>query len=279
MLSPLTDRLIALALEEDLAFGDLTSEAIFTGESRSRGHLLAKEPLVLSGMEVAEAVLRRVDPRCQWRALHEDGDEVANRGHIAELSGPTISLLKAERTLLNFLQRLSGIATQSARYAKAVEGLGVRLVDTRKTTPGWRVLEKAAVRAGGCHNHRGSLGEHVLIKDNHIAAAGSIASAVSSCRERAPHGARIECEVTNLAQAAQALEAGADILLLDNMNPEQVREVVAFNRKRALLEVSGGINLSTVASYASTGVQVISVGALTHGARGVDISLEFETGS
>ena len=276
MISPQTERLIELALAEDLAFGDVTAEAIFPPQARAQAHLLAKQELVLAGMEVAREVLRRVDATCGWQPVLLDGQR-ANRGEvIARMEGPVLALLKAERTLLNFLQRLSGIATQSARYAEVVRGLEVRVVDTRKTTPGWRALEKAAVRAGGCHNHRWSLGEHVLIKDNHIAAAGSVAAAVRACRTRAPHLARIECELTSADQIEEALEAGAEVLLLDNMTPEQVRACVARIGGRALVEISGGITLETLRSYAEAGAQVISVGALTHGARAVDISLEIE---
>jgi nicotinate-nucleotide pyrophosphorylase (carboxylating) len=276
MLSPATHALIDLALQEDLAFGDLTAEAIFPPEHRSTARLLAKQELVASGLEVASAVLARVDPSAVLSGGAPEGARIPKAGLLGRLEGTTIGLLKAERTLLNFLQRLCGIATSSARHAAAAGGSGIRIVDTRKTTPGWRALEKAAVRAGGCHNHRWSLGEHVLIKDNHIAAAGSVRRSIELCRSRAPHLARIECEVTDLAMLREALEAGADVVLLDNMSPAQVAEAVRITAGRAVLEISGGVTLDSLPEYARTGADVVSVGALTHGARSVDISLEFD---
>jgi nicotinate-nucleotide pyrophosphorylase (carboxylating) len=193
------------------------------------------------------------------------------------LTGPTASLLTAARTALNFLQRLSGVATQARRYADAVKGTGVRIVDTRKTTPGWRALEKYAVRCGGCFNHRASLGEHVLIKDNHIAAAGSLAKAVKLCREAAPHAAKIEVEAKTLAEVKEAVRAGAGVILLDNMTPAQVRAAVAVIAGAAVVEVSGGVRYETLRDYALPGVDVISIGALTHSAIAVDLSLDLRS--
>jgi nicotinate-nucleotide pyrophosphorylase (carboxylating) len=192
---------------------------------------------------------------------------------VLSVSGPTVSLLAAERTALNFLQRLSGIATLSRRFADAAAGTGVRVVDTRKTTPGFRALEKYAVRCGGCHNHRGSLGEHVLIKDNHIAAAGSVARALRKAREAAPHLCRIEVEAKTLAEVRQAVRGGADAVLLDNMAPQEVAAAVKIVGGAARVEVSGGVRLGTLRAYALPGVDVISIGALTHSAPAADLSL------
>jgi nicotinate-nucleotide pyrophosphorylase (carboxylating) len=202
-----------------------------------------------------------------------DGDRVRKGRHLLAVSGATEAILTAERTALNFIQHLSGIATLSRQFADAVAGTGVRIVDTRKTTPGFRALDKYAVRCGGCHNHRSSLGEHVLIKDNHIAAAGSIARAVAKVREAAPHLARIEIEAKTLAEVRSAVRAGADVVLLDNMTPAQVAAAVAVIAGAAMVEVSGGVCLGTVRAYAIPGVDVISIGALTHSAPAADLSL------
>lgn len=268
-----TSRLIELALAEDAGLGDLTSRAIFEPGHRSRAVMEAKQDLVLCGLAVAAEVFAAVDPALRVRAAARDGDRLKPGKIALRVSGPTISLLTAERTALNFIQRLSGVATLTRRYVDAVAGTGVRIVDTRKTTPGFRALEKYAVRCGGGHNHRFSLGEHVLIKDNHIAAAGSIARAVARARDAAPHTARIEVEATSLAQIRSALAAGADAILLDNMTPAQVRSAVALIAGRAVVEVSGGVRYETLRDYAQPGVDVISIGALTHSAPAVDLSL------
>lgn len=269
------DGLIELALQEDAAFGDLTSEAVFAPDHTSTAHIEAREALTVCGLEVARKVFERVDPRLKITLRAEDGERVKAGRKLLQAQGSTVSLLLAERTVLNFLQRLCGVASQAARYAAAARktGTGVRVVDTRKTTPGWRALEKYAVRCGGCHNHRWSLGEHVLIKDNHIAAAGSLALAVKRTRAVAPHTARIEVETDTLQQVKAALKAGADAILLDNMSPEQIARAVALIDGRALIEVSGGVNLDTLADYALPGVDVISVGALTHSAVAADLSM------
>jgi nicotinate-nucleotide pyrophosphorylase (carboxylating) len=273
MTSPRTDHLIDLALEEDAGLGDVTSRAIFSSTHRSRGFIDAKQDLVVCGLAVAERVFARVDPALKTRPLVADGARVKPGARVLAISGPTASLLTAERTALNFLQRLSGIATLARKFADAVAGTGVRVVDTRKTTPGWRALEKYAVRCGGCFNHRSSLGEHVLIKDNHIAAAGSLAAAVKRARAAAPHAAKIEVEATTLAEVKEAVRAGAEVILLDNMSPESIRRAVALIAGAAVVEVSGGVRLETLRSFAETGVDVISVGALTHSAPAVDLSL------
>jgi nicotinate-nucleotide pyrophosphorylase (carboxylating) len=267
------DRLIDLALEEDLGFGDLTSEAIFPRRHRSRGHIAAQQELVLCGLETAARVFARVDPGIETRLAAADGERVKKGAIVMRLSGPTASVLAAERTALNFLQRLSGIATLSRKFADVARPLGIRVADTRKTTPGWRALEKYAVRCGGAHNHRFSLGEHVLIKDNHIAAAGSLREAVLRARNAAPHTAKIEVEAKTLAEVRAALRAGAEVVLLDNMPPPQVRSAVAAIAGRAAIEVSGGVNYENFIAYALPGVDVISIGALTHSAPAADLSL------
>lgn len=272
-LPPRIDHLIDLALEEDAGLGDLTSRAIFPARHRSRGFIDAKQELVLCGIAVAERVFARVDPAIRVRQLVADGRRVRPGARVLQVEGPTASLLTAERTALNFVQRLSGIATLARRFADAVAGTGVRIVDTRKTTPGWRALEKYAVRCGGCFNHRSSLGEHVLIKDNHIAAAGSLTRAVARCRAEAPHLARIEVEAKTPAEVREALRAQADVILLDNMTPAQVRRAVQVIAGAARVEVSGGVRFETLRDYALPGVDVISIGALTHSATAVDLSL------
>jgi nicotinate-nucleotide pyrophosphorylase (carboxylating) len=272
-LHPRTDHLIELALEEDAGLGDLTGRAIFPPTHASQARIAAKQDLVLCGVDVAAAVFARVDPSLRVRRLAADGDRVRSGAPVLTLAGTTRSLLLAERTALNFLQHLSGVATLARRFADAVQGTGVRVVDTRKTTPGYRALEKYAVRCGGCHNHRGTLGEHVLIKDNHIAAAGSIAQAVARARTAASHLARIEVEATTLAEVRAALRAGAEVILLDNMDPAGIRAAVRVIGGAARVEVSGGVTLATIRAYALPGVDVISVGALTHSAPAADLSL------
>jgi nicotinate-nucleotide pyrophosphorylase (carboxylating) len=265
--------LIDLALEEDAGLGDLTSRALFPPAHRSRAVITACQELVVCGAEIAARVFARVDAGLATQIVARDGDRVRPGTEILRIAGPTASLLTAERTALNFLQRLSGIATQARKYADRIAGTGVRLVDTRKTTPGFRALEKYAVRCGGAGNHRSSLGEHVLIKDNHIAAAGSIARAVALARAAAPHTAKIEIEAKTLAEVRAAVRAGAEVILLDNMTPAQIRIAVAVIAGGALVEVSGGVRYETVADYALPGVDVISVGALTHSAPAADLSL------
>lgn len=284
MHSPAVVTLIELALEEDLGRGDVTAESIFgadlPGDAEARAVLLAKQPLVVHGFEVARAVFERVDARIRMTAKVADGAAVAQaagaREVIAELQGPAQSLLAAERTALNFLQRLSGVATQSRRYADAVRGTRARVVDTRKTTPGWRALEKAAVAAGGCHNHRADLGSGVLIKDNHIAACGGIQQAVAAARKQISHLIKIEIEVSDLAGIHEALESGVDVIMLDNMDLAHIREAVSVIKNRATVEVSGGITLNQLSDLAQTGVDLISVGALTHSARAVDLSMRIQ---
>jgi nicotinate-nucleotide pyrophosphorylase (carboxylating) len=272
-LHPRTDHLIDLALEEDAGLGDVTSRTIFPPGHASRAVIEAGQDLVVCGLDVAARVFARVDPAVRARRLARDGDRVRPGARVLAVSGPTAAILEAERTALNFVQRLSGIATLSRRFADAAEGTGVSVVDTRKTTPGFRALEKYAVRCGGCRNHRSSLGEHVLIKDNHIAAAGSLRRAVALARAGAPHLCRIEVEAKTMAEVREALRSGADAILLDNMSPAGVARAVAAIDGAAVVEVSGGVRLETLASYALPGVDVISVGALTHSAPAADLSL------
>jgi len=273
MLTPRTDHLIDLALDEDAGLGDVTSRAIFPAKHTSRAFIEAKQDLVVCGLELAARVFARVDPRLKVTLTAHDGERVKKGGVVLRVAGPTAALLTAERTALNFIQRLSGVATLAQKYAAAVDGTGTRVVDTRKTTPGWRALEKYAVRCGGCGNHRSSLGEHVLIKDNHIAAAGSLTKAVKLCRAAAPHSAKIEVEATTLAEVKEAVRAGAEVILLDNMSPAMVRSAVAIIAGAAVVEVSGGVRYETLRDYALPGVDVISVGALTHSAPAADLSL------
>jgi nicotinate-nucleotide pyrophosphorylase (carboxylating) len=273
--------LIDLALREDLALGDITSEATVPADRQATAIMRAKQGGVISGLETARAVFARVDPTVRFTPLVTDGDHVSNGAKLADISGNARSILSAERTALNLIQRLSGIATVTAEYASAVEGTGASLIDTRKTTPGLRYLEKAAVRHGGGSNHRYNLGDAVLIKDNHLAAIGGkhpIRDAVTAAKRRAPHTAKVEVEVVDLAGVHEALDARADIIMLDNMSLDEMRRAVKLVDGRALLEASGGITQATIRDVAETGVDLISVGALTHSAPSLDISLDFQIG-
>jgi nicotinate-nucleotide pyrophosphorylase (carboxylating) len=258
-----------------VALGDVTSQSIFPAEHRSKARILAREDMVVCGLDIAKRVFKRVDTELKVDLKARDGEQVNEGQTVLEVEGPTIALLTAERIALNFMQRLSGIASISRRFADAAKeaGTGVRIVDTRKTTPGWRALEKYAVRCGGCFNHRSSLSEHVLIKENHITAAGSLTKAVKLARDFAPHCAKIEVETETLDDVAEALQAGAEIIMLDNMSPEQIQQAVSVINKAAIIEISGGVRLSTIKDYALPGVDVISVGALTHSAPAADFSM------
>jgi nicotinate-nucleotide pyrophosphorylase (carboxylating) len=273
---PAVRRLIELALDEDLGRGDVTSQVTLGTDGPSiTADMNVREPIVAFGIDGAAAVFAMVDPRIEVEVLAPDGARVDRGALLLTVRGPAHPLLAAERTALNFIQRLSGTATLAKRYAEAVAGTKARVVDTRKTTPGFRVLEKAAVVAGGCHNHRFDLGSGILIKDNHIAACGSVRAAVEAAKAKAPHPLRIEVEVTNLGELDEALAAGAEIVLLDNMTPSQVEVAAArAHGKHVLVEVSGGITLATIADYARAGADLISVGALTHSAPAVDIGLD-----
>jgi nicotinate-nucleotide pyrophosphorylase (carboxylating) len=267
-------RLIDLALEEDIGSGDITTDAIISPEQMGSAIILAREPMKVAGLAVCGEAFGRVDKTLRYFACVKDGDSVEPGQKIAVVEGRVCSLLAAERTALNFLQRLCGIATHVSAFVLAMGDSKTKLVDTRKTTPGWRLLEKYAVRVGGAGNHRFGLYDGVLIKDNHIAACDHIAQAVAKVRQRAHHLVKIEVEVENLTQMKQALEAGADVIMLDNMSIEQMKKAVEINAGKALLEVSGGVNLESIARLAEIGVDIISAGALTHSARCVDISMD-----
>lgn len=276
---PAVRRLIELALDEDLGRGDVTSRAVF-GDAAAAGprvvaDMVAREPIVGFGIEIAAAVFAMVDPAIAVEVCSPDGARVDRGAVLATIRGPAHGVLAAERTALNFAQRLSGVATLARRYADAVAGTRARVVDTRKTTPGFRVLEKAAVRAGGCGNHRFDLGSGILIKDNHIAACGSVRAATLAAKACAPHPLRIEVEVGDLGELDEALAAGAEVVLLDNMSPAEVESAAArAHGLGVLVEVSGGITLATVGDYARAGADLISVGAVTHSAPAVDIALD-----
>lgn len=268
------DKIIELALLEDLSLGDITSDTIFTPENRAKAAVFAKEDLVLCGMETAREVFRAVDGEIIFTPLKKDGDDVKKGEKVLELEGRTLSILKAERTALNFMQRQSGIATAARAYAAVGKKYGVMIVDTRKTQPGLRRLDKYAVRVGGARNHRISLADSVMIKDNHIAAAGSITAAVQKIKSVIGHTPKVEVETTNLDEAKEALAAGADIIMLDNMTPEQVAVCKKEIAGRAIIEVSGGVNKNNLEAYCQVGPDVISMGALTHSVPAKDLSLK-----
>ncbi len=296
------EEVIDCALAEDLGKGDVTTEALIPGDRQGTGFIVAKKEGILAGIKVAKQVFHRVGPELKVEILLEDGARVKPGSKVAKVSGSIASILKAERVALNFLQHLSGIASETNRYVERVEGLPVRIMDTRKTTPGLRSLEKYAVKAGGGENHRMNLGDGILIKDNHLAALRSqglnIKEIVAKARQNAPlslratptlslRGAKrrsnlqarqtqVEVEVGTVSEALEAVEAGADIVMLDNMNLEDMRKAVKSIHGRALIEASGGITLDNVRAVAETGVDFISIGALTHSVRALDISLELE---
>ena len=267
------EKLIDQALEEDIGPADITTESLVPSDSLGSGEIVAKESLVLAGLDIARKVFERLDPDISWQPRYRDGAEVTTGATIVEMFGNLGSLLSAERVALNFVQHLSGIATLTRSYTDKLGDSRVRLVDTRKTTPGWRVLEKYAVRVGGASNHRIGLYDGVLIKDNHIAACGGIKTAVARIRQRISHLMKIEIEVTTLNEVREALAVGVDIIMLDNMTPSEIREAVALIDKRAMVEISGGVTDITLEELALTGVDIISVGALTHSARCVDLSM------
>lgn len=268
------DKIITLALEEDLSLGDITSDTIFTPDNQAQAIIRAKENLVLCGQEVAKQVFHAVDETLQLTPLKKDGDDIQKGETVLEITGSTLSILKAERTALNFMQRLSGIATASRAFAQIGKKYGVMIVDTRKTQPGLRRLDKYAVRVGGCRNHRISLADSVMIKDNHIAAAGSITAAVQTIKNAIGHTPKIEVETTNLDEVREALAAGADIIMLDNMTPAQIATCKAEINGRAIVEVSGGVNAQNLEDFCKAQPDVISMGALTHSVPAKDLSLK-----
>lgn len=269
-------RLIDWALEEDIGSGDITTDFLVAPGADGQGLIIAKEPLIVAGIDVAKQVFTRLDPETVFLAAYCDGDTVDRGTVVATINAHMAALLRGERTALNFLQRLSGIATHVRTYMTYLENSRVRLVDTRKTTPGWRVLEKYAVRIGGAGNHRMGLFDGVLIKDNHIAAAGGIAPAVTRLRSQVSHLVKIEVETATQQEVQEALDAGADVIMLDNMDIAAIKAAVSLIDGRALVEVSGGVTQNDLQALAETGVDLISSGALTHSARAVDLSMKIE---
>lgn len=269
----MVDQIINLALFEDSGLGDITSESILPGPLQGTGVIFAKQDCVLAGTQVAQKTFHLIDPDTDVRWRYQDGDTVPTGAVVMAASGDLLCLLKGERVALNFLQRLSGIATLTREYVDALKGFRARLTDTRKTTPGWRRLEKQAVRSGGAYNHRFSLFDGILIKDNHIAVAGGLSAAVRAVRHRTSHLMKIEVEVSDMDQVKEALAAGADVIMLDNMSCAAMADAVKAINGRALVEASGNVSLETIKDIAATGVDVISCGALTHQARSVDLSM------
>lgn len=270
------DKLLLSALKEDIGTGDITTLCCIPAENRSEACFLAKENCVICGMDIAARVFSLVDEDISFTPLVKDGDTVGKGDVIATVFGPSRGILTGERVALNLMQHLSGIATATAKAVAAVTGTKARIVDTRKSTPGLRVLEKYAVRTGGGHNHRFNLSDGVLIKDNHIAAAGGILNAVFAARNAAPHVMKVEVETETLDETQQALDAGADIIMLDNMPLERMAEAVKIISGRAITEASGNMGDRDLAEVAKTGVDVISIGALTHSVKSIDISLKFK---
>ena len=273
---------VRLALAEDLALGDATTTALFPKPVRAKGTIVAHQSLVVAGIAVAREVFAEIDPVIRIIRAADDGSKTETNGTVLVVEGDARSLLMAVRVALNFLQRLSGIATLTARFCQAIKGYPTRILDTRKTTPGLRALEKWAVRLGGGMNHRHSLGDGVLIKDNHLAllrARGySVTDACRLAREHGPHGLRIIVEAQSLPQVREALKGSADVILLDNMTPAQVREAVAVIKGRALIEVSGGITLDLAGEMAASGADYLSIGALTHSAPAANLSMDIVAG-
>ncbi len=270
------DQIIEAALQEDMPEGDITSESVIPADSVSRAIILAKEAGVLAGIEVARRVFEKIDPEVSFQKTLEDGQAFRPGDALARIEGNSVSLLKGERTALNFLQRLSGIATKTRRYVEAVAGTRTKILDTRKTTPTLRRLEKYAVRMGGGVNHRFSLSDMVMIKDNHLKLAGSITEAIRKAREKLRPGIKIEVEVTSFKEAKEAIEAGASMIMLDNMSLSRMKHVLDWVKGKVPVEVSGKVSLQKARRIAGLGADFISVGGLTHSFSSVDISMEFE---
>ncbi len=266
--------IVERALQEDLGSGDVTTEALFEPDQTGRAVIRTKEPCVLAGLPIAQFVFELLDEKLRFVPQARDGERIAARQAITEIDGPLRSILMGERTALNFLQRMSGIATLTARFVEALEGLSTQILDTRKTAPGLRILDKYAVWMGGGHNHRLGLYDGVLIKSNHARLAGGVGAALRRARSRAPTTLKIEVEVSSLSELAEALKAGADIIMLDNMSLDEMRQAVERAEGRALLEASGGVTLENVRAIAETGVDFISVGALTHSPKAIDMNME-----
>ncbi|HHW30613.1 MAG TPA: carboxylating nicotinate-nucleotide diphosphorylase [Clostridiaceae bacterium] len=269
------DELLISYLKEDMPSGDITTDSIIDSSSVSKGRFISKDEGIIAGLYVAKRVFQILDPETIFLNKVSDGDQVKKGQVIAEIEGNTSALLKGERVALNLLQHLSGVATTTYSFSKKIEGFPCRIADTRKTTPGLRLLEKYAVRVGGGSNHRISLSDGVLIKDNHIKAAGGIKKAVELARKKIPHTIKIEVETETIEEVLEALDAGADIIMLDNMSIPMMREAVEIINKRALVEASGNVNINNVQEIARVGVDIISVGAITHSVKALDISLKF----
>ena len=271
------NELIEAALREDIGDGDITTSSIIRTSLKADAHLIAKERLILAGSDVFRQVYKKLDPEINFIKHFKDGDEISQGSVLGELSGKVETILKGERVALNFLQRLSGIATITREFVRKINSYPAKILDTRKTTPGWRTLEKYAVKMGGGNNHRVGLFDAVLIKDNHINAAGGIKEAVRRVRAHIPDDVRIEVETSNLQEVQEAVDSGVSTIMLDNMSAEMMREAVNMVSGKVLIEASGNISLHNVEEVARTGVNFISVGALTHSARAVDISLKMKT--
>ncbi len=270
------ERIVRTALEEDIGLGDVTTEVTVVADTVARAQLVAKEDFTLAGIDVAATVFHTLDPDASFEKLLEDGRKVKRGEVLAWIKGKASILLQGERVALNLLQRMSAIASLTAEYVEQVSGTDAVIVDTRKTVPGLRALDKYSVRMGGGRNHRIGLFDGVLIKENHVAAAGGITAAITRAKQKLPHTLKIEIETRNLDEVQEALDAGADIIMLDNMSFDEMRQGVELIAGRALVEASGGVNLETVRDFAKTGVNIISVGALTHSVKAADISMLFD---
>jgi nicotinate-nucleotide pyrophosphorylase (carboxylating) len=270
--SKLIDEIIDLALKEDIGDGDKSTEAVISLAEKAEAYIMAKADGIISGLPIAERIYRKFDPSLVWNPLKRDGDKISRGDVVVEFSGTLRAVLSGERTALNFLQRMSGISTSASKYAEAVKDLNVKILDTRKTAPGQRMLDKYAVKMGGGTNHRIGLYDMVMIKDNHIKAAGSISAAVEKTRTMFGNRYKIEVETSNIDEVNEALSSKADIIMLDNMTIEKMKKAVEIINRRALVEASGGVNLDKVKAIAETGVDFISVGAITHSVKALDLS-------
>ena len=274
--NPFVKEIIQLALKEDLGSGDITTDSIIGGEKIGLARVIAKEDFVLAGLPIFKQVFKELYPEIKFEQFCKDRDLVKNEETICVIKGPIHIILKGERTALNFLQRMSGVATTTKKFVDRISCTNTKILDTRKTLPGWRILDKYAVRVGGGHNHRFGLFDGILIKENHIIAAGSIKDAISLARKNAPHMLKIEVEVENLDELNEAIDNKVDVVLLDNMDLEMLKKAVKIAKGKVLIEVSGRIDLDNVQEVAKLGVDFISVGVITHSVKGVDISLELQ---
>ncbi len=270
--SHLVDEIISLALKEDIGEGDISTDSLIGESEEASAYIIAKEEGILAGLPVAERVFRRLDPKMNWYIHKSDGDKITKGDLIVEFTGKLRAILTGERTALNFLQRMSGIATATSRFADAIKEFNTRILDTRKTAPGERMLDKYAVKMGGGTNHRIGLYDMVMIKDNHIKAAGSISNAVRIVKEKTPAHIKIEVETSNLDEVREALASGADIIMLDNMSTDLMKQAVEIINGKAKVEASGGVSFDRLKEIAATGVDFISVGALTHSVKALDLS-------